>query len=49
MEKRLKAIASKLWPDIETLSGPDYVSGMFNVTGFLYTAPFALAQPVNHL
>ena len=42
MEKRLKAIARKLWPEIETLSGSDYVSGLYNVTGFLYTAPLAL-------
>ncbi|MCP4539162.1 MAG: PP2C family protein-serine/threonine phosphatase [Chloroflexi bacterium] len=42
MEKRLKAIARKLWPEIETLSGSDYVSGLFNVTGFLYVAPLTL-------
>ena len=42
MEKRLKAIARKLWPEIETMSGSDYVSGLYNVTGFLYAAPMAL-------
>jgi serine phosphatase RsbU (regulator of sigma subunit) len=42
MEKRLKAIARKLWPEIETLSGSDYVSGLYNVSGFLYAAPLAL-------
>jgi serine phosphatase RsbU (regulator of sigma subunit) len=42
MEERLKAIARRLWPEIETLSGSDYVSGLFNVIGFLYAAPLAL-------
>ena len=42
MKKRLKAIARMLWPETETLSGPDYVSGLFDVIGFLYTAPLAL-------
>ena len=42
MEKRLKAIARKLWPEIETLSGSDYISGLYNVTGFLYAAPMAM-------
>jgi len=43
MEQRLKTIAKTLWPEIETLSGLDYVTGVYNVTGFLYTAPLALA------
>jgi serine phosphatase RsbU (regulator of sigma subunit) len=43
MEDRLKAIARRLWPEIEALSGSDYVSGVYNVTGLLYAAPFALA------
>ena len=42
MEKQLKAIARKLWPEIETLSGPDYISGLCDVAGFLYAAPLAL-------
>jgi len=42
MEKRLKAIARKLWPEIETLSGSDYISGLYNVTGFLYAVPMAM-------
>jgi len=42
MEQRLKTIAKTLWPEIETLSGLDYVTGLYNVTGFLYTAPLAL-------
>ncbi|MGD2148828.1 MAG: PP2C family protein-serine/threonine phosphatase [Anaerolineae bacterium] len=43
MEDRLKAIARALWPDIETLAGTDYIGALFNVIGFLYTAPLALA------
>ena len=42
MEKRIKAIARKFWPEIEALSGSDYVSGLYNVTGFLYVTPLAL-------
>jgi serine phosphatase RsbU (regulator of sigma subunit) len=42
MEQRLKAIAKTLWPEIETLNGLDYVTGLYNVTGFLYTAPLVL-------
>jgi serine phosphatase RsbU (regulator of sigma subunit) len=42
MEERLKAIARRLWPEIEALSGSDYVSGLFNVIGFLYAAPLTL-------
>jgi serine phosphatase RsbU (regulator of sigma subunit) len=42
MEQRLKITAKRLWPGIETLSGLDYVTGLYNVTGFLYTAPLVL-------
>ncbi|MFL7868424.1 MAG: PP2C family protein-serine/threonine phosphatase [Anaerolineales bacterium] len=43
MEERLKTIAKTFWPEIETLSGLDYATGLYNVAGFLYTAPLALA------
>jgi len=43
MENRLKAIARALWPDIEALAGTDYIGALFNVIGFLYTAPLGLA------
>jgi hypothetical protein len=43
MEDLLEVIARKLWPEIEALSGSDYVSGLFNVIGSLYAAPLALA------
>ena len=42
MEQRLKTIAKALWPEIETLSDLDYVTGLYNVTGFLYTVPLVL-------
>jgi len=43
MEKRLKIFARRLWPEIEKASGLDYVSHLFDVTGFVYTAPLVLA------
>jgi serine phosphatase RsbU (regulator of sigma subunit) len=43
MEDLLEAIARKLWPGMETLTGTDYISALFNVIGFLYAAPLALA------
>jgi hypothetical protein len=42
MEQRLKTTAKKLWPEIEALNGLDYVTGLYNVTGFLYTVPLVL-------
>jgi len=42
MEQRLKTIAKTLWPEIETLSGLEYATGLYNVTGFLYTTPLVL-------
>lgn len=43
MEQKMKTIAKKLWPGIETLHGTEYVTGLFNVIGFLYTVPLVLA------
>jgi serine phosphatase RsbU (regulator of sigma subunit) len=43
MEERLKATARALWPEIDTLTGTDYVGALFNVIGSLYAAPLALA------
>lgn len=42
MEDRLLTIAKRFWPEIETMSGPDRTSGVFDVVGFLYSAPMAL-------
>jgi hypothetical protein len=42
MEKRLLAIAKKFWPELEAMSGQDRASGVFDVVGFLYSAPMAL-------
>lgn len=43
MEDRLRAIATKIWPELDSLSGLKYIEGLANVTGFLYTVPLALA------
>ena len=43
MEKQLKSAARALWPEIEALSGTEYVSALFNVSGFLYSTPFVIA------
>ena len=42
MEDRLLIIARRFWPKLETMSGPDRTSGVFDVVGFLYSAPMAL-------
>ncbi|MCP4544059.1 MAG: hypothetical protein GY832_43665 [Chloroflexi bacterium] len=42
MEEKLLTIASKFWPELETMSGQDRVSNVGNVIGFLYTAPLVL-------
>jgi len=42
MEDRLLTIAKRFWPEIETMSGSDRTSGVFDVVGFLYSAPMAL-------
>jgi hypothetical protein len=42
MEERLLAIAKKFWPELETMSGLERAEGVYNVVGFLYSAPMAL-------
>ena len=43
MEARLLSIASKFWPGLEDLSGLERAEGVGDVTGYLYSAPLALA------
>jgi serine phosphatase RsbU (regulator of sigma subunit) len=43
VEQQLLAIASKLWPELETMGRRERAGGMFEVFGFLYSAPLALA------
>lgn len=42
MEERLLALARRFWPELETMDGQDRASGVFNVVGFLYSAPLAV-------
>ncbi len=42
MEKRLGILARKLWPEIAITGGLGYESHLFDVIGFLYTAPLVL-------
>jgi serine phosphatase RsbU (regulator of sigma subunit) len=43
LEDRLRAIAIRIWPELGNMTGLKYIEGLANVTGFLYTAPLALA------
>lgn len=42
MEEQLLVPAKRLWPELETMDGQDRTSGVFDVVGFLYSAPLAL-------
>jgi len=42
VEERLLALAKWLWPDLGTMDGRDRTSGVFDVVGFLYSAPLVL-------
>jgi serine phosphatase RsbU (regulator of sigma subunit) len=39
----LLALAKRFWPELETMDGQDRTSGLFDVVGFLYSAPLVLA------
>jgi len=43
MEARLLSIAIKFWPGLKDLSGLERTEGVGDVTGYLYSAPLALA------
>jgi hypothetical protein len=42
IETRLLPIARRLWPELATLTGLELTSGVADVFGLLYSAPFAL-------
>jgi serine phosphatase RsbU (regulator of sigma subunit) len=42
MERWSLAIASKLWPELETMGPRERAGGVFEIFGFLYSAPLAL-------
>jgi serine phosphatase RsbU (regulator of sigma subunit) len=42
VEERLLALARRFWPELEAMDGQNRTSGVFDVVGFLYSAPLAL-------